>query len=135
MLPLIPKPPISRSQKAAAIAIAGVADLLQICLFPAFMEGGLSPFDDALDFIVALLLMIVCGFRWQFILAFALELVPGLDLLPTWTAVVLTIPSATEADPIETVAEDSPPPPIQPPPRITTTTLPRIPPQISPPTE
>ena len=138
MLPIIPKPPISRAQKSAAIAIAGCADLIQLGLAPFFFEGAMSPFEDVLDFFVALLLMMVCGFRWQFVLAFAMELIPGLDLLPTWTAVVLLIPSGSpevgfEVMPNEASSEYGGAPPVQPPalpPRITVTA---VPPRIAPP--
>jgi hypothetical protein len=127
MLPFIRKPPISHRRKAVAVGIAGAIDLIQIVLCPMFLEGAASPFDDALDVIAALILLAVCGFKWQFILAFLLELVPGLDLLPTWTAVVLLIPS-TGPEPAEST---SPPvdtsrltvtriPPVQPDPAIST---------------
>ena len=94
MFMMIPKPAITRRQKAAALAVAGTADLLQVVVFPLFGEGFLSPFEDGLDFIVALILIAICGFKWQFILAFLLELVPVFDLLPTWTAVVALLPTA-----------------------------------------
>jgi hypothetical protein len=94
MVPVVPKPPISRPQKVLAIAIAAFADFLQVILFPFFGLGYVL--DDAIDCITAFLLMIVCGFRWQFVLAFAIELVPGLDLFPTWTAVALMIPSISQ---------------------------------------
>ena len=96
MIPGIRKPPISHQRKAAAIMVAGAADFLQIILWPLFSEGGFSPFETAVDFVTAVILMAICGFKWQFILAFAAELVPGLDLLPTWSAVALLIPSAPQ---------------------------------------
>lgn len=101
MLPIIQKPPISHRRKVVAVGIAGAADLLQIALLPAF--GLAYVMDDAIDIVLALILIVVCGFKWQFILAFLLELVPGLDLLPTWTAVVLLIPS-TGPEPAESVS-------------------------------
>lgn len=138
MLPIIEKPPITRAQKGIAIAIAGFADLIQMGLFPIFMEGGASPFEDILDIFVAIALTIVCGFKWQFAAAFMIELIPGLDLFPTWTAVVLTIPSGSpavqaeevdvEPNEAETISETAAPP-IQTP-RITVTS---VPPQIAPP--
>jgi hypothetical protein len=93
MLPIIPKPGISPRRKSLAIAIAGFADLLQLAVFPAFAWGGASPFDDALDFVVAALLVAICGFKWQFVVGFMAELVPGLALFPTWTAVALVLPT------------------------------------------
>jgi hypothetical protein len=92
MVPVIEKPAVTHRQKRAALAIAGMADFLQIMVFPAFGWGAASPAQDALDIFVAFLLMAICGFRWQWVLAFCMELVPGLDLLPTWTMVVALMP-------------------------------------------
>ena len=91
MLPVIPKPPISARRKRMALAVAASADFLQIMLLPLLGWGYVL--DDFIDVVTALILVGVCGFKWQFILAFMLELVPGLDLLPTWTAVVLLLPA------------------------------------------
>jgi hypothetical protein len=91
MLPVIPKPPISPQRKKMALAVASFADFLQIMLLPLLGWGYIL--DDAIDFFTALVLIAICGFKWQFILAFILELVPVLDILPTWTAVVLLLPT------------------------------------------
>jgi len=93
MLPIIPKPGISPRQKSLAIAIAGFADLLQLAVFPAFFAGAASPFEDALDFFVAVAMIAICGFKWQFVIGFLAELVPGLALFPTWTAVAILLPT------------------------------------------
>jgi hypothetical protein len=100
---------VSKRRKAAALAVAGVADLLQIVLFPFFFEGGLSPFDDALDAVVAVVLLATLGFRWRTLLALGLELMPGVALFPSWTAMVATIPAATLA-PAEATLPDHPNP-------------------------
>ena len=91
MLPIIPKPPITPRQKAAALVVAGIVDFLQLTLIPALEIGYIL--DDILDFIAAIALMAICGFKWQFILAFFLELTPFVDLFPTWTAVALLLPT------------------------------------------
>src|ERR1035437_4922129 len=114
MLPFIPKPPITPRQKAAALAVAGMVDLIQMGGFAFFAEGILSPLEDGLDVIAALILTAICGFKWQFVLAFFLELVPVVDIFPTWTALVLTLPSASAtpaAPPQIHVTQVSPPPP------------------------
>jgi hypothetical protein len=80
-------------QKRVALAIAVVADLLQLGLFPVFAGGALSVPDDVLDVVVALLLVLTLGWRWRFLAALALELAPGVALFPTWTAFVLTVKS------------------------------------------
>jgi hypothetical protein len=65
-----------------------VADTLQIAALPLFAEGGLSPADALLDIIVAYILIRLLGWHWVFLPSMAAELVPGLDLVPTWTAAV-----------------------------------------------
>ncbi len=91
---IITKPPISRRRKRMALMVAGFVDFLQIAVFPFFFEGGLSPFDDVVDVFAAIALTMICGFKWQFVLAFFMELVPFFDILPTWTAVALLLPAS-----------------------------------------
>ena len=86
--------PVSRKRKALALAVATAADLLHIAIFPAFVEGAASPFDDALDAVTAVILLVVLGFSWRLAFALAAELVPGVALFPSWTAVVISVPSA-----------------------------------------
>jgi len=57
--------------------LAMVADTLQILVFPLFAEGALSPADDVLDLAVAAVLVHLLGWHWEFLPAFAAELVPG----------------------------------------------------------
>ena len=85
--------PLTRGRKAVALAIAAAADALQLALAPLFGEGFASPLDDVLDLGVAVALVGVIGFRSRLLLALAAELVPGAALFPTWTAVVLTLPT------------------------------------------
>ncbi|HEY6867955.1 MAG TPA: hypothetical protein VI792_11900, partial [Candidatus Eisenbacteria bacterium] len=56
---------------------------------PFFLAGAVSPWDDVLDVAVGLVLVRLLGWHWVFLPAFLAELVPGLDLVPTWTAAVL----------------------------------------------
>ena len=79
------------SEHRLAWLVAMAADTLQIAVFPAFMEGALSPLDDALDVIVAATLWRLLGWHWALLPTMAAELVPGLDLIPTWTAAVFLI--------------------------------------------
>lgn len=95
MLPMIPKPPITPAQKRAAIAVAGAIDLAQIAILPGL--GLAYVLDDALDFLAAVILVAICGFKWQFMAAFFLELVPVVDIFPTWTALALTLPTTRPA--------------------------------------
>ncbi len=71
--------------------LAVIADALQIFVFPLFAEGALSPADDLLDILVALLLVQLLGWHWEFLPAFAAELVPGFDLVPFWTMAVANV--------------------------------------------
>ena len=89
-------PAVSRRRKALAFTVAAAADLVQLVLFPMFAEGAASPFDDALDAVVALVLLLTLGASGRLAFALALELVPGADLFPTWTAVVTSIPTSEE---------------------------------------
>lgn len=84
---------VTRRQKRTALAIAAVADLVQLGLFPLFFGGAISPLDGALDAIVALSLILILGWRWRTAFALAIELLPGVALFPTWTAVVATLPA------------------------------------------
>jgi hypothetical protein len=81
-------------QKRIALGIALAADVLQLALAPFFVEGALSPFDDVLDLVVVVALVLTLGFRWRTLLALGVELVPGLALFPSWTALVATLPTA-----------------------------------------
>ncbi len=124
----IPRPPISHRRKAFALTVAGAADLLQIILLPTLGLGYIL--DDVIDVVTAILLTAICGFKWQFVFVFFMELVPGLDLLPTWSAVALLIPS--RASVIEVYRTDVPPMPSQLHPTIETTAI-AVPPVQSPP--
>src|SRR5438552_17775480 len=80
-----------RSRFRAAMIRAIAADALQIFVFPLFGEGALSPADDVLDLAVAAALIHLLGWHWEFLPAFAAELVPGIDLVPFWTIAVLNV--------------------------------------------
>ena len=73
-------------RKAWFVAI--LADVIQIVGMPLFAEGGVSPLDTALDVAVGAILIKLLGWHWAFLPTFAAEMVPGLDLFPTWTAAV-----------------------------------------------
>jgi hypothetical protein len=80
---------ITRRRLLAARTLAVVADGIQLGLLPIFIEGWLSPVNDALDIAVALAMTLLVGWHWAFAPAFISELVPVLGLVPTWTAAVL----------------------------------------------
>src|SRR5437016_13672363 len=75
----------------AALILAMAADALQIFVFPLFAEGALSPAEDVLDVVVAATLVQLLGWHWEFLPAFAAELVPGVELVPFWTLSVINV--------------------------------------------
>lgn len=78
----------SMGARTTCYAVALCADALQWVMFPLFMAGALSPANDVLDLVVAAVLIRLLGWHWAFLPSFAAELIPGLDLVPTWTAAV-----------------------------------------------
>ena len=76
-------------RKAWFVAI--IADAIQIVGLPLFAEGALSPADTVLDLATAAILSRILGWHWAFLPTLAAELVPGLDLFPTWTAAVFFV--------------------------------------------
>jgi len=69
-----------------ARGLAAAADAIQIVLFPLFGEGFASPADLVLDGMMAVLLTKLVGFHWSYLPGAALEMIPGADLAPSWTA-------------------------------------------------
>jgi hypothetical protein len=104
---------ISAGRIRAARAIAMLADLAEIVVFPAFMEGFLSPVNDALDVAVAMALTYLLGWHWAFLPSFLAEMVPMVGLVPTWTAAVFYVTSGAgpAAAEIPTATRVDPPPP------------------------
>lgn len=82
---------LTPGRRRAARLVAAAADLLQLGLFPLFGEGFASPANDVLDVVVAGILVKLLGFHWALLPALGAELLPGIDLAPTWTAAVLMI--------------------------------------------
>ena len=75
--------------RRTALAVAILADALQIVFFPMFVEGAFSPIDDLLDIAVAWMLIRLLGWHWAFLPSFVAKVLPGVDLIPTWTMAVL----------------------------------------------
>jgi hypothetical protein len=71
--------------------VAIAADCIQIVALPLFAAGGLSPADALLDVVVAATLIRLLGWHWALLPAILAELVPGFDLVPTWTAAVFYV--------------------------------------------
>lgn len=93
---------IAPGRVRAARLLAVAADIVQIVVFPLFAPGVASPFNNVLDLLVAVAMVWLIGWHWAFLPSFFVELVPGLDLVPTWTAAVFFVTRA------KTPAPDSP---------------------------
>jgi len=92
----VPPPPpgadrARRRRVALARAIAIGADALQLVAFPLFVPGAASPWDDVIDVVVGAVMIGLLGWHPLFLPAFLAKLVPGLDLVPTWTGAVLFV--------------------------------------------
>ena len=88
-----PPPPVTPPARRLAgtrlawtLAIA--ADFLQWVAFPLFAGGAVSPWNDALDVAIAVMMIRLLGWHWSFLPTFLVELFPVFDLAPTWTLAV-----------------------------------------------
>lgn len=87
MADLAQAPKRSRSLRLAwGVAIA--ADAIQWVFPYVFGLGSLTPVDAGLDLVVMLVMTRLLGWHWAFVPTFAVELLPIIDLVPTWTAAV-----------------------------------------------
>ena len=80
-------PAMTRLRVALALAIAVVADGLQFVLGPVGWPGA----DQIVDVMAMALTSWVIGFHWLLLPTFAIEFIPLLDELPTWTACVIAV--------------------------------------------
>ena len=105
--------PLNLTPRRVLVAriLAVLADALQLGLLPMFVEGALSPINDALDVVVAAALLLLVGWHWAFLPAFLSELIPGFDLVPTWTAAVLIATRSVPLLPRELPPAEAAPPP------------------------
>lgn len=83
----------------AARALAVAADGIQIFAVPAFFGGAASPLNDALDLFIGSALVLLVGWHFAFLPSFIAELVPALDIFPTWTVAVLFVTRSGGAAP------------------------------------
>ena len=95
----------------AAMVLAVLADVLQILVFPYFVEGAMSPADDVLDLVIGAAMVGLLGWHWEFLPSFVGKVVPGVDLVPFWTMAVANVyrKSRRIAAAAEGVSENAPP--------------------------
>lgn len=77
----------NRTRVRLAYAVAVTVDVCQWLLGPV----GWAFADEILDVVAAVLISWAIGFHPLFLPAFALELLPVADMLPTWTACVALV--------------------------------------------
>ena len=68
--------------------IALGVDALQFGLLPLVLGGAVSPVNDAIDVTLAVIMVSMLGWHWAFLPTFLVELIPVVDLAPTWTIAV-----------------------------------------------
>jgi hypothetical protein len=84
---LLRVPRLTRGRIVLALVIAVVADGMQFLLGPFGWVFG----DQIIDVVAMILTSWAIGFHWLLLPTFALEFVPVLDELPTWTACVVAV--------------------------------------------
>jgi hypothetical protein len=88
-----------------ALAVAVIADLLQIVAMPVAWTFAQS----AIDVVAMLVVLPLIGFHVLLLPTFVIEIVPGAAALPTWTACVLAVIALKKRS--QAVASSPPPPP------------------------
>ncbi len=105
---------ITPAQVRTARAVAVAADLLQIVLLPAFFPAAVSPAANVIDVVTALVLIRLLGWHWAFLPTFAVELLPLVDLVPTWTAAVFLVTRGGRLPAAPEVVVEPPPTGVEP---------------------
>jgi hypothetical protein len=79
-------PPLVTPRRVlAARVIAILVDLAQYALLPAT----LTPLNNAIDVVTGFVMIWLVGWHWAFLPTFLAEMVPFVDLVPTWTLAVM----------------------------------------------
>jgi hypothetical protein len=79
---------LTRRRVMLARGLAVVADLLQWAAFPWFLSGAPGVADAVLDLVVCVGLIRLVGWHVAFLPSFVSELLPVVDMVPTWTLAV-----------------------------------------------
>ena len=89
------KPKISQTRIVAAFAVAIIADVVQFPVTAGTASALLAVPGELADFGLDCFVMVVTsaliGFHWMLLPSMFIEVVPGLDLLPTWTGCVALV--------------------------------------------
>lgn len=89
---------LSKPRKVIALCVALGLDAMQIGLFPLFGEGFASPANDVVDGLAFIFFWRLIGWHIAFLPALIIEVIPVIDLAPTWTIAVL-IATRTRQEP------------------------------------
>lgn len=82
-----PAPRLTRTRMVLALVVALAADAVQVPLSP----FGWMFFDEIVDIVVMALTVWAIGFHLLLLPTFLLEVLPGIEILPTWTGCVITV--------------------------------------------
>jgi hypothetical protein len=86
------KPELTQGRIIGAFAIAILADLIQFPITAIEATGLFTIPGELADFVVDCFVMgattVLLGFHWMLLPSLLVEIVPGLDLIPTWTGCV-----------------------------------------------
>jgi hypothetical protein len=108
------KPALTRNRIILAFAIGVIADMIQFPIIAFEATGIFSIPGELADFLVDCLVMaattMLLGFHWMLLPTLFAEVIPGLDLLPTWTACVAYVvwrrkKEKTEREPLSRVID------------------------------
>ena len=105
---------LSRRRMIFALLIAVVADGLQIPL-------QVPPFPEIIDVVAMVLTTALIGFHVLLLPTFAVEFIPVVDMLPTWTGCVMAVIVLRR----QTERQQPSPPPVSAPPLIPPPTSPQ----------
>ena len=100
-------PRLTRQRMFLALAVAVIADALQILLLPfawTFVES-------AVDVVAMILTTWILGFHLLLLPTFVVELIPIVDLIPTWTACVAAVIALRKREQNSSPAPPAPPKP------------------------
>lgn len=98
-------PPLTRWRMVLALAVAVSADGLQVGLLPVAWTFAQS----AVDVVAMVLTMLLLGFHILLLPTFVVELIPVVDMLPTWTGCVAAVIALRKRE-----AKSAAPPPDKP---------------------
>jgi hypothetical protein len=88
-------PPLTPTRAVLVVAIAVAADALQFFLGPL----GWVFVDSLIDVVAMLLTILLLGFHLLLLPTFVMEFIPGVDMLPTWTACVIAVIALRKREP------------------------------------